>query len=350
MIDCDVHCAPGSWDALHPYVSSAWRRYIENSSHALTNLAVAYPPMMPTTARPDARASGRPTPPTTYDELKETVLDRSNASHVVLNCLAIYEMYRNPYFQAGMARCLNDWMCAEWLDRDERLRASLVVPWTDAAGAVAEVERVGGDPRFVQVLLPVRSDARWGHKANHALYAAAAERGLAIALHAWGPGHAPTPTGFAATYFEDYLSNATVVQHQLLSFIAEGVFEHTPDLRVVLVECGFTWLPSMLWRMDREWKGVWTEIPWVKERPSHYVRQNMRATIEPAHLGTATADEISELVDMIGHEWLMYASDYPHDHGPSAQRLLDALSADDREAVLAGNARTLYLLNGVETA
>ena len=38
---------------------------------------------------------------------------------------------------------------------------------------MAEIERVGEDPRFVQVLLPVRSDLPWGHKNNHPIFAAA---------------------------------------------------------------------------------------------------------------------------------------------------------------------------------
>jgi hypothetical protein len=27
-IDCDVHCAPASYDALFPYLSDYWRQYI----------------------------------------------------------------------------------------------------------------------------------------------------------------------------------------------------------------------------------------------------------------------------------------------------------------------------------
>jgi predicted TIM-barrel fold metal-dependent hydrolase len=94
--------------------------------------------------------------------------------------------------------------------------------------------------------------------------------------------------------------------------------------------------------MDKHWKSLWPEVPWVKERPSRYVRRNMAATIAPAQLGNATADEIRQFVDIVGPGWLLYASDFPHDHGPSASRLLDALDDAKRQAVLAGNAASFY--------
>ena len=118
----------------------------------------------------------------------------------------------------------------------------------------------------------MRSDLPWGHKNNHAMFAAARAGWLQVGLHAWGrAGKAPTPSGFTTTYLEDYLGNQPIAQAQVLSFVSEGVFERFPDLRVMVTECGFAWLPPLLWRFDKDWKGVWREVPWVKRRPSEYV-------------------------------------------------------------------------------
>ena len=334
MIDCDVHVAPASWEALDPYLMPAWRHHIERGRVPLTSVPDMYPESMPTTGGPV---------PATYDELRERVLDSSGAERAVVNCLTMWEAHHNPYFQAALAAAINDWLQAEFVDRDERLRASLAVPWSDPDGAAAEIERLGDDERFVQVLLPVRALAPWGQKGHHRLFAAAAEHGLAVALHAWGIyGHAPTASGMTTTYTEDYLSNATIVQEHVAALVGSGLFGRHPDLRVVLVECGFTWLPSFLWRLDKHWRSLWPEIPWVKEKPSETVKRQMRATTAPAHLGAATPEQVRELVHMTGAHWLLYASDFPHDHGPSGEQLLAALDDASREAVRGGNAAALY--------
>lgn len=333
-IDCDVHCAPSSYEDLFPYLSDYWRQYISEAGVRLTGVAHAYPP------------GAVPLPPSSYETLTERFLDSSQSEFVILNCLTGFENHRNPYFSAAVASALNDWMREEILARDQRLRASLVVSAISPEDAVAEIERVGKDPAFVQVLLPIRSDLPWGQKNNHAMFAAASERGLRIGLHAWGrAGKAATPSGFTTTYLEDYVGNQPIAQAQVLSLVSEGVFERFPELRVVMIECGFAWLAPLLWRFDKDWKGVWREVPWVKHRPSEYVREHFRFTTAPAHLPAdpVAVDQLLEMMDGAG--MLVYASDYPHEHGDGLPALLDRLSPDDRRAVLGGTAAELYGLS-----
>lgn len=173
IVDCDVHCAPDSYDALFPYLSDYWRQYITEAGIRLNGLAHAYP------------RGVAPPAPSSYEALAEHVLGGSAAAQVVvLNCLTGFETHRNAYFSAAVASAINDWVREEFLARDSRLRASVVVSAVSPDDAVSEIERVGEDSRFVQVLLPVRSDLPWGHKNNHAMVAAAREHGLQIGLHA----------------------------------------------------------------------------------------------------------------------------------------------------------------------
>jgi uncharacterized protein len=334
-IDCDVHVAPESIDALLPYMDDYWRDYVANAGLMLSpNLTGSYP-------------ATAPAPPHDVDALRREVLDPSGVRHAVLTCLSAFDASRNGYYEAALCTAINDWLRAEWLERDDRLRASMVVPTLDTEAAVAEVERVGSEPGFVQVLLPVRSDAPWGVKRFHALYEAIAARDLVLALHAWGrPGLAPTATGFTHSYFEDYLADSqAIVQAQVMSLVSEGVFDRVPSLRVALLECGFSWLPPMLWRFDKDWKAVWREVPWLKSRPSDYVRRHIRATTAPAQL-PADAAQAAQLAEMLGaRDMLMFASDHPHEHGDGhLDTLLDVLDDEGRDAVLHGNAAALYRL------
>jgi predicted TIM-barrel fold metal-dependent hydrolase len=343
VVDADVHCAPDSMKALEPYLDGYWREYVESAGIRLTGMAGAYPPGAATSGS----VEGGGAVPSTYDALRSGLLERSEAELVVLNCLTICEAYRNPYYQAALAAAINDWLRVEWLDRDERLRASLVVSTVDPEDAAREIERVAGDGRFVQVLLPVRADAPYGNKRYHRIYEAASAHDLAIGLHAWGrPGQATTPTGFTLSHLEDYLSNPIIVQTHVVSLVSEGVFERFPNLRVGLIECGYAWIPSLCWRFDKDWKGVLQEVPWVKDRPSAYIRRHFKATTEPSHLAPRDPRHVGELLDMLGAESLLYSSDFPHDHGATSKALYDALDEEGSRRVFSENAAGFFRLNG----
>ena len=330
-VDCDVHCAPASLDALAPYLSDYWLEYVSDAGIRLGGLATTYPP-----------GAVRGPAPATYEALKAELLDPWAPRLAILSCLTLFETHRNPYYAAAVASAVNDWLRAEWLDRDERLRAGLVVSTLDVESAVAEVERLGGDGRFVQLLLPVRTDAPYGNRRYHPLFEAAVRHGLAVAIHAWGrPAAAPTPSGYTTTYLEDAAGNAQIAQAHVLSLVSEGVFTRFPELRVCLLECGFAWLPPLLWRFDKDWKSVWREVPWVKERPSELVRRHLRASVQPAPAPPDPA-QLRELLEMVDPGWLLYASDHPHDHGPGAELLLEALDEPAAEAVRWRNATEFY--------
>ncbi len=335
-IDADVHCAPASIDTLTPYMDDYWRDYVENAGMMLSpTLTGTYPEAV------------SPAPPATVDALRAEVLDPWGLRAAVLTCVSAFDVSRNAYYETALCRAINDWLRAEWLDRDERLRASMAIPTLDPDAAIAEIERLGDDPRFVAALLPIRTDARWGTQRFHPLHEAIAGHDLVLALHAWGRiGSAPTASGSTHSYFEDYLANSQLIaQAQVMSLVAEGVFERVPALRVALLECGFTWVPPMLWRFDKDWKAVWREVPWLKAKPSEYVQRHFRATTAPAQL-PADRDHAAQLAEMLGaDEFLIFASDHPHRHGEgNLEALLDVLDDAGRDAVMHGNAERLYRL------
>lgn len=349
-VDCDVHVAPAAYSELLPYLSDYWRQYISEAAIRLTGVGHAYPPGAPVAATHAAREKGWATPPSTYDQLAERYLNLAQPAHAVLTCISGFDNHRNPYFSAAVASAINDWVRETFLDRDDRLRASLVVSTVSPEDATLEIERAGGHPGFVQVLLPVRSDLPWAHKNNHAMFAAARQHSLHVALHAWGrAGRSVTPSGFTTTYLEDYLANQPIAQAQMLAFVSEGVFERFPDLRVMVTECGFAWLPTLLWRFDKDWKGVWREVPWVKNLPSEYVGRHFCLTTAPAHLPPDQRGREQLLQMLGGSSMLTYASDFPHDHGDSIAPLLEHLSAEDRGRIVHDTAADLYGLDACLT-
>jgi predicted TIM-barrel fold metal-dependent hydrolase len=331
VIDCDVHCAPRGIENLYPFLDEAWASFASNSGVFLSERTRDYPPGM-----------GGGATPATLDELNAVRRNDVERHVTILSCTALDEIYRNPSFCAAVATAINDWLREAWLDRDATLRASMVVSIEDIDDAVAEVERLGGDDRFVQILLPVRANALYGERRFHPLYEAASRHGLAVALHAWGrPALAFTPTGIASTFLEDHTSNMRIVQGHVLSLVTEGVFERYEGLRIVLQECGFLWLPHLAARFDKEWRGLHREVPWVRHLPSEYIRRHMRATTAPAHLGRDPR-LAKEAIEIVGADWLMYASDYPHEHGDDPSALWEALDEQQTLDVASGNAAAFY--------
>jgi uncharacterized protein len=333
VVDADVHVGPQSVDPLLEFMEPYWADYVANAELFLS-------PTMNGLYPPASFQDGR-TVPSTLEDLRSGLGDDRVA---VLNCIVPFDTSHNPYYEAALCSGVNDWVRTQFLERDDRLRGSLVLPTLDPDAAVQEIERLGSHPGFVQVLLPIRTEAPYGNKRWHRVHDAAAKHGLVLGLHAWGRvANAPTASGFTQSYLEDYVSNSQiVVQAHVTSLVSEGAFERTPDLKVAILECGFAWLPFLLWRFDKDWKGVWREVPWVKERPSNYVLRSFRFSTAPAQLPADPA-VVARLPDLMPvTELLMYASDHPHRHGAGIEALLDALDEAGREAILSGNAATLY--------
>jgi predicted TIM-barrel fold metal-dependent hydrolase len=340
-VDVDVHCAPSSIAQLAPYLDNYWRDYFAGAEADLSpTFGRAYPLAARTTAR---------RPPDQLEVLQGQLLDGRAGGVSILTCITAFSAGRNPYCEAAVARAVNDWLRDEWLERDPRLRGSIAVPTVDVDAAVDEIDRLGVDGRFVQVLLPVRGlDARWGNVRFRKILAAAARHDLVVGLHAWGGvGSSPTAAGFTHTYLEDYLTNSqTAVQAQLVSLIAEGVFDELPQLRIAMLECGFSWIPGLMWRFDKDWKALWREVPWMKGKPSDYLYRHVRFSTQPAHL-PRQPERARELLDMMrAADLLMFASDHPHDHGRGGERLFDALDEQERAAVFGANATEFYRLAG----
>lgn len=154
-----------------------------------------------------------------------------------------------------MARTINNWIISEWLEKDSRLVASLVVPARDPEAAAKEIERVGDHPGFVQVMMPVRSERLYGQRIFFPVYEAMTRHNLVMGLH-WGGTveEAPSTSGFPSWYVEEYAAETQIYGAQLTSLIAEGVFQKFPTMRVSVLEGGFTWIPIWGWRMNAEWK------------------------------------------------------------------------------------------------
>jgi predicted TIM-barrel fold metal-dependent hydrolase len=343
-IDCDLHPAPPGVPALLPYLDDYWReqivsRHIDRLPFQLTS----YPPNAPFSARADWRTdSGRPAGD--LETLRRQALDPFGTRLAICNTLhGAFALY-NEDMAAALCSAVNDWVAAELLDREPRLRASILVPAHSPQHVVAEIERLADDRRFVQVLLPVMGELLLGRRTNWPIYAAAQKHDLAIGIHAGGTfRHAPTGAGWPSYFVEDYVANSGAFESQLLSLLAEGVFQNFPNLKFVLIESGFTWLPTLLWRTSKTWRGVRPEVPWIDRMPVEIFRDHVRMTLQPIDAPRGDTGKLIRTLDHIGSDrMLLFSTDYPHWHFDGEDVLPDGLTDDILRKLLIDNPLDTY--------
>jgi predicted TIM-barrel fold metal-dependent hydrolase len=339
-IDCDIHPAVPSIQALLPYMDEPWRELVVVRGVDELN-TISYPANSPLTCRPDWRGTGRPA--STLEAVRREALDGFGTSIAIANCLYGVSLLFSEDMAAAFARAVNSWMAREWLDKEPRLRASIVVPAQNADMAVEEIERWAADPRFVQVLMMVSGERPLGQRSYWPIYAAAERHGLAVGIHAGSNyHHPPTPVGWPSTYSEDYLNQSTAFQAALTSLICEGVFSKFPDLKVVLLESGFTWLPAHLWRLTKFWRGVRIEIPWVDRAPADIVRSNVRLSLQPVDAPPDGA-ALTRLFEHMGSdELVLFSTDYPHWQFDGSDAMPAGISPGLARKIMVENPRATY--------
>jgi predicted TIM-barrel fold metal-dependent hydrolase len=120
-----------------------------------------------------------------------------------------------------------------------------------------------------------------------------------------------------------------------------------PGLKFVLIEGGFGWLPPLMWRLDRAWRKLKAEVPFLKRPPSEYIREHFWVTTQPVE-EPAAPNDFGQLLDDLGmDDRVMFSTDYPHwDFDAPDAAIPSTLPLELRRKIMSENARTLYRLPG----
>jgi predicted TIM-barrel fold metal-dependent hydrolase len=322
LIDTDIHEMLSSKRDLAPYMDDHWRTVVETYYFDAAPMApnigwVVGPPSAG--ARPEwtqvqtddgaeAIAPGQ-----SLDGVRQHVFEGEGVTHGILNGLFYPDAYPAHFeFAAALASAYNEWQIDRWLDPEPRLFGSVHVVTDDPRVAAAEIDRVAAHPQIVQVLLPTSSRKQYGAPIYRPIFEAAARNDLVIAMHQYA-GHTTNPAlGVPRTFFEWHtLAAPQAGAAHIMSLIAGGVFDLFPDLKVVLLEAGVTWVPWLMWRADENYKEFRSEVPWVKRLPSEHIRDNVRLSTQP--LGDIKWRDFIKLVEMVdAQDMFVFSTDYPH--------------------------------------
>jgi uncharacterized protein len=324
IIDGDVHPTVCSMADLKQFLAPRWREHLEVYG--------------------SRRKLGMPG--SDLDLIRRQYLDAYGIEYGILGPLGVSgHSELNQEFSAALASATNDWQREYFTKPEPRLRSGIVVPSEHAEASVAEIERCADDPAFAQVFMLTRTSEPLGNRRYWPIYAAAERHGLPVGMHVFGSGgHPYTGTGWPSYYVEEGAGHSTSCQAAVSSLVMEGVFERFPRLKVVMIEGGFGWLPALTWRLDKVFERMRDEVPHLKKRPSEYIRQHIWVTTQPME-EPDDRRHLLDIIEWIGWDRLLFASDYPHwDFDDPFRAFPAGVPAEGKRQILADNGRAVYRL------
>jgi len=357
IIDVDVHHTWASDVVITQYLPAEWKAYFSGGSSRAESgrygrfqpPALRYPLVTGTSMRIEAMPPGGGLAGSHYETLRDQHLDPHAITRAILTWGAgMHAGLIHAAASVAVCRAANDYLIDYWLGQDDdRLVGTICVPVAVADEAIKEIRRVGRHPRIAAVLMVANPLGKpLGHPVYRPILRAAAEHGLPVITHVgsdlickgwWTAGGLPT------TRVDNYTALEQPGMHHLTSVIAEGVFEDIPELRVLLNEYGFTWMPWVLWGLDGRYGTLKKENPRLRKLPSEYFREHVWSSTQPC-IAEAEPARVNELVGMFGglERQLCYSSDYPHWDTEWPDQVAPRIPKAWRPGVLAANAARLF--------
>jgi predicted TIM-barrel fold metal-dependent hydrolase len=249
---------------------------------------------------------------------------------------------------AALATARNTWL-AEYCGADvKRIKGTAALAQQDIAASVEELRRSVTALGFVGAsLLPNVRGRHLGDPYYFPLYAEAERLNVPICVHMFLGRYGSDAVGTERVdkFFYSHLFGHPFEQMIALSvIIGEGILDRFPKLRFVFLESGCGWIPYWLDRMDEHEEVLGVQLPGLKIRPSKLLeRGQLYFSCE------ADEKELAHVVDVIGDDWIVFASDYSHfdSRFPGASEPIvnhAKLSDTTKRKILNDNARRLYPL------
>jgi uncharacterized protein len=319
VVDCDVHVheSPG---ALIPYCDMPWKKALENIKDA-REWYLDIPAFSPGVSDGSYQAKF----PTAHEGARmvhtaEQMREELDEIHVDIGVLFPDHLLKLPVltqtpYAAALARAYNAWLLEEWCSVEQGLLGCVIACNHDPQDAAREIRKYANEPSIVGVYLPCAGiDPLWGHRMYDPIYEAAQEADLPVLLHSVTVTHPVFPFnnhGFDTEIGRHSCSHTFSIMANIVHMITTGVPVRYPQLRVAVTEAGISWVPFLMNRLDKEYLERRREVPFLEERPSHYLKKMYFATQpveEPENLGDLV--KLMELYD--GEDNTIFASDWPH--------------------------------------
>ena len=352
IIDADGHVAEGTSLALE--AMRRWPQHIKPRTDGRPSLKIEG------RHYPEDQGPGAGCPPehglSTVAGLNwssaEGVLRDADRDHI--DVMVLYPSFglctpslEDPEFAAGFARLYNGWIADYCKPAKGRLRGVAVTPIEHGPVAIDIMREAKGLGLVATMVPPALKTRNLDHPDLEAFYSAAEELDMPLGIHG-APGiHLPK---IGVDRFTNYIQVHCISfpfdqMTAMTALVSGGVFDRHPRLRVAFLEAGVGWVPFFIDRMHEhfEKRGSWIENGWRRDPREYLAAGNIWVSCEPEE------PILPGVIDVLGPDFIMFASDYPHWDGdwPESTKALRARTdiSDAARAKIAGeNARRFYRL------
>ncbi|MDX1873864.1 amidohydrolase family protein [Mycolicibacterium sp. 120266] len=252
----------------------------------------------------------------------------------------------------AVTHAFNQWLLDEWtFNYHDRIFAVPAISLNDPAMGVRELEWCLDHGARTVLIRPAPVPRGDGTSRSPALpefddfWRLVESAGIAVQMHNSDPGYDKYLSdwesgeefqGFQLTTFRGFIyEESRHIFDTLAAFVAHGVFDRFPGLRIGVVENGGSWAPRLLEAFDRVYR----------KKPKDFDRHPVEIFKQHIWVNPFHEEDMAGLVEILGVDRVMFGSDYPHPEGLAepAQFVdeLANLSPDATVRVMGANLKAL---------
>ena len=257
-----------------------------------------------------------------------------DVSIVSLTCPNVY--WGGEEVSVAAARESNDSMAEAQAKYPQRIRWFTSLPWEYPGRAVEELERTCGEGTAGVMVLANISGRSLTDPMFAPIWTAIDARSLPVLVHPTDPPGVDLMdmTKFDLSWSVGFMFDTTLA---ITRMIFEGFFDRYPNLRLIASHGGGT-LPYLVGRFE---KGDEVEIAsrrQMKRKPIDYLRHIYYDCI------TYNLGALRYLISVVGHEHVMFGTDWPHQVHDTKGSLANTAALDDEQtrAIRSENATRVF--------
>ncbi|MGH7817668.1 MAG: amidohydrolase family protein [Candidatus Binatia bacterium] len=245
---------------------------------------------------------------------------------------------RDKNFAIAFCRAYNDYIASVCREAAQ-LRGVALLPFHDPAAAVSEIKRAVTELELSGVVLSSFGlKEHIGSATYWPIYQEMERLDVPLMIHASIQG--PTGDRRADSFLLQHTVGRPVATlYDCAALIYGGVVENFPKLRVAFLENRAAWVPYWMDYLDAKWEKRRADAPLLKQKPSAYMTGgNLFYSAEPEE------KSLPHVLDRIGADLIIFATDYPHSGSAFTADLLDRTDISDeaKSKILHDNGKRLF--------